>query len=88
MDMNNIDPKSPLWQLTVEEFLELQKKAFKSTQKPQYAYGLIGLANLLGCSRAKASAIKSSGILDDAIIQNGKIIIIDKEKALQLFNEK
>lgn len=88
MKHDEIDPKSPLWQLTVEEFMELQKKAIKSTQNPQYTYGLIGLANLLGCSRAKASAIKSSGILDEAIIQNGKIIIIDKEKALKLFNEK
>ena len=51
-------------------------------------YGLKGLAKILGCSVSKASEIKSSGILDEAIIQNGNIIIIDKEKALQLFAKK
>ncbi|WP_312554842.1 DUF3853 family protein [Empedobacter brevis] len=28
--------------------------------------------------------LKSSGILDDAIIQTGNLIIIDKEKVLQI----
>jgi hypothetical protein len=77
----SIDPKKPLFQLSVEEFLELQK-AYLSEKK--YEYGLKGLAKMLGCSRSKASELKSSGILDEAIIQNGKIIIIDKEKVLQL----
>jgi hypothetical protein len=54
----------------------------------KYEYGLKGLAKILGCSVSKASEIKSSGILDEAIIQNGNIIIIDKEKALQLFAKK
>lgn len=71
--------------LTVEEFLEISKKInFES----KYEYGLKGLAKILGCSVSKASEIKSSGILDEAIIQNGNIIIIDKEKALQLFAKK
>jgi hypothetical protein len=79
--MSTIDPKKPLFQLSVEEFLELQKAYW--TEK-KYEYGLKGLAKMLGCSRSKASELKSSGILDEAIIQNGKIIIIDKEKVLQL----
>ncbi|WP_343642369.1 DUF3853 family protein [Chryseobacterium sp.] len=77
----NIDLKKPLLQLTVEEFLDLQKNS--STEK-KYEYGLKGLAKMLGCSRSKASNIKSTGILDDAIVQNGNLIIIDKEKAMQL----
>ena len=77
----NIDPKKLLFQLTVEEFLSLQQS--NRTEK-KYEYGLKGLAKVLGCSRSKASELKSSGILDDAIIQNGNIIIIDVEKALQL----
>ena len=44
-----------------------------------------GLAKILGCSLSKASEVKRSGLLDDAIVQNGKIIVIDKDKALQLF---
>ena len=70
---------------TVAEFLELSKNF--STDK-KYEYGLKGLAKILGCSVSKASEVKSSGILDKAIIQNRNIIIIDKEKALQLFAKK
>lgn len=54
----------------------------------KYEYGLKGLARILGCSISKASEIKSSGILDEAIIQKGNIIIIDRKKALELFAKK
>lgn len=77
----NINPKKPLLQLTVEEFLDLQKN---NIPEKKYEYGLKGLAKTLGCSRSKAAELKSSGILDDAIIQNGHLIIIDKEKAMEL----
>ena len=79
--MKNIDPKTPLCQLTVEEFLEISK----NLAEDQYTYGLKGLANLFGCSISKASEIKSSGILDEAIIQKGNIIIINKKLAIELF---
>lgn len=83
--MKEIDPKTPIWQLTVGEFLEISSGV--SSEK-KYEYGLKGLAKILGCSVSKASEVKSSGILDEAIIQNGNIIIIDKEKALLLFGKK
>ena len=80
--MKKIDLKTPICFLTVEELLQVSK-GFNAENK--YEYGLKGLAKILGCSLSKASEIKSSGILKEAIIQNGQIIIIDKEKALQLF---
>lgn len=83
--MNDIDFKTPIWQLTVGEFLEISKGC---TPEKKYEYGLKGLAKILGCSVSKASKIKSSGILDEAIVQNGNIIIIDKEKVLKLFAQK
>lgn len=82
--MKIIDPTTPIWQLTVAEFLEVSKN-FNADKK--YEYGLKGLAKILGCSRSKASKVKSSGILDKAIIQKGNIIIIDKDKALELFGK-
>ncbi|MDM1556129.1 DUF3853 family protein [Chryseobacterium indologenes] len=85
MALKDIDLSTPIWKLTVAEFLELSKNF--STDK-KYEYGLKGLAKILGCSVSKASEVKSSGILDKAIIQNRNIIIIDKEKALQLFAKK
>lgn len=83
--MKKFDIKIPIWQLTVEEFLEILKNF---TSEKKYEYGLKGLAKILGCSVSKASEIKSSGILDNAIIQNKNIIIIDREKALELFGKK
>ena len=82
--MNCMDPKTPIWKLTVEEFLEIAKVL---NAEKKYEYGLKGIAKMLGCSLSKASEIKSSGILDEAIIQNGNIIIVDKDKALQLFGK-
>ena len=82
--MKSIDPKTPIWKLTVEEFLEIAKVL---NAEKKYEYGLKGIAKMLGCSLSKASEIKSSGILDEAIIQNGNIIIVDKDKALQLFGK-
>ena len=82
--MKRMDPKTPIWKLTVEEFLEIAKVL---NAEKKYEYGLKGIAKMLGCSLSKASEIKSSGILDEAIIQNGNIIIVDKDKALQLFGK-
>ncbi|HBV17505.1 DUF3853 family protein [Epilithonimonas ginsengisoli] len=83
--MKNIDLTTPIWQLTVEEFLQVSKNI---GYEKKYEYGLKGLAKILGCSVSKASEVKSSGLLDKAITQNGNIIIIDKEKALELFGKK
>ena len=83
--MKNIDPQTPIWKLTVEDFMEVCKEL---SSEGKYEYGLKGLAKLLGCSVSKASEIKSSGILNNAIIQRGNIIIINKEKALKLFAKK
>lgn len=47
-------------------------------------YGLKGLAKILGCSRTTASKIKNSGMIDDAISQVGKLIVIDKKKVLEI----
>jgi hypothetical protein len=41
----------------------------------------------LGCSKNHAGKLKSKGIFDEAIIQNGRKIIIDSEKALELFKD-
>ncbi|GIJ92813.1 hypothetical protein CAPN002_00310 [Capnocytophaga stomatis] len=90
----------PMPSISVGEFLDLlaerikdfsiekQSNQFgeiKKTEK-KYAYGLNGLAEVLGCSRSTASKIKQSGKIDRAIFQQGRKIIIDVDLALQLFN--
>ncbi len=92
------DKNKPIWQLTVAELESIIERKINNTtvdtttiidaSKKEYVYGIDGLANLLGCSTPQAQRFKSRGIFDDAIFQNGRTIIIEKEKALKLFNEK
>ena len=56
--------------------------------KSHLVYGLAGLAKLLGVCKSTASKIKSSGILDPAISQHGKVIVIDADLALELMKAK
>ena len=86
----------PLWQLTVGEFLELQKAATQQPEQqqphqesgtPEYVYGISGLAELLGCSKSTAANIKRSGIIDAAITQHNRTIIINASTALNLLNK-
>lgn len=54
-----------------------------SPQK-HYVYGMKGLALLLGCSLSTANRIKKSGVINSAISQKGKIIVIDADLAMDL----
>lgn len=48
------------------------------------AYGIKGIAETFGCSIPTANRIKRSGIIDDAISQVGRKIVIDTDLALRL----
>ena len=50
-------------------------------------YGIAGIAQVFGCSVPTANRIKRSGIIDDAITQIGRKIIVDADLALQLAKE-
>ncbi|MGC4128551.1 MAG: DUF3853 family protein [Bergeyella sp.] len=80
--MKDINLKSKMSELTVEEYLSLNQVKVK-----RYEYGIKGIAKIFGCSRDKAQKIKSSGDIDGALYQNGNIIVIDVERALELFAE-
>ena len=85
-----IDVDTPLFKLTVGEFLELMER----TEQPQTKvfdttigkkeYGMGGIARIFGCSLTTANKIKQSGKIDGAITQHGRTIVIDIEKALEL----
>ena len=85
----------PLWQMTgaqYKNFLEaIMPGIIVSLQSvaPQkrYVYGIEGLAKLIGKSKNTAQRLKSSGIIDDAIIQNGRTIMIDADHALELIHQ-
>lgn len=92
--------KLPLWQYTGEQFLELLDSHFvktppaptsvtsdenvATTAKRWLVYGIKGLCDLLQCSKATAIRIKNSGVIERAITQTGRKIIIDAQLALDL----
>ena len=49
-----------------------------------YVRGMKELAKALHCSTSTAQRIKSSGVIDAAISQNGKVVVIDVERALDI----
>lgn len=88
MENIHILEKKQLGDLTVQELLDVLKNTnFSNTSnknEQQYVYGITGIQQLLNCSESKAKRLKKSGIIDDAIIQNGRKIIVDKAIALEL----
>lgn len=81
--------------LTVGQLMELLDKKqapAEIKEEPEKAkrlvYGIAGIAQLFNCSMTTANRIKASGRIDKAISQHGRIIVVDAEKALVLFNNK
>ena len=56
----------------------------EGSREKRYFYGISGIAEIFGCSIPTASRIKRSGIIDDAITQVGRKIVVDADKALML----
>ncbi|OPB98961.1 hypothetical protein BAS10_04655 [Elizabethkingia meningoseptica] len=85
----------PFFSMTGSEIVELFSTVFPQQQATEildytddrYVRGIDGLKKLLKCGRTKAQSIKSSGVINDAIIQDGKIIIIDAKLALELIKK-
>jgi len=88
--------EKPLWQFTGKEHEYMLKHvlmesftsvdAEPSSQK-RYVQGYQGIASLFGCSKSTAQRIKKSGIIDDAITQVNRKILVDADLALQLVKE-
>ncbi len=74
--------------LTVGELRALLQNAIPVNNPPEskeYVYGLKGIAELFRYSYSEAYRIKRSGKIDKAIKQDGRKIITDAKKALELF---
>lgn len=86
----------PLWQLTGEQYKKLTEAIMlnllaslqgQDTSR-HLVYGIDGLAKFLGTSKSTAQRIKRSGIIDEAIAQQGRTIVIDGDKAIELMKER
>lgn len=83
--------QKPIAMMTGEELCFLIGKSVESTEKPTSQatargnyYGIEGIARVFGCSVPTANRIKKSGIIDKAITQIGRKIVVDADLALSL----
>ena len=90
MDTNKIiDDNTPIEMMTFGELKAVLmplmgiSTTVTNTER-KYGYGLRGIAQTFGCSIPTAQRIKNSGKIDGALMQCGRKIVIDVEKALEL----
>ena len=82
-----ISKDPPLSELTVGDLLDLIGAANSNLSiRAHTAHGVQGIADLFGVSYSQAKRIKASGIIDKAISQRGRTIVVDTEKALALWS--
>ena len=88
-----INKETPIAMLTVGQLMELlnSEKKQETVSKPESSkrlvYGLHGIRNLFNVSHATAFRYKET-IIKDAVSQQGRKIVVDVDKALELFNAK
>mgnify|MGYP002872126038 FL=1 len=87
--------EKPICMMSGEEFVLLLQNAEKQPAKvpakvvPErhYEHGIAGIAKIFGCSIPTANRIKKSGVIDSAITQVGRKIVVDSKLALSLAKE-
>lgn len=94
MLIQEITPETPIIQMTAGQLADYlnahsQTPATGSpaAQPPRYVYGIKGIMRLFGVSNVTAQRYKR-GLIREAVSQNGRIIVVDADRALQLFNER
>ena len=88
-----IDNNTKISELTVAELKELVRELksghTEEVAKPagRLVYGLRGIQELFGCSHKTAQHYKDH-VIQEAVSQNGRKIVVDADMALRLFNNK
>lgn len=88
----NILLQKPIAMMTGEELIFLINNACErmnvtvsnTTKQKRIFYGIEGIAKVFGCSVPTANRIKKSGVIDEAITQVGRKIVVDADLALKL----
>lgn len=84
LTMNVADLLEVLYQVT-ETKEEIKYPPVDSySNLPQFVTGIKALAQILGISVSTVSRMKADGLLDDAVFQNGKTVIFDTYKVLEI----
>ena len=87
-----INPNTRIIDLTVGELMELLGKVNdvvidNTPKEKRLVYGIAGSAQVFNCSMTTANRIKSSGKINQAISQTGRMIVIDADLALELMKK-
>ena len=91
----NYNDNTPITFLTVGQLKEVlgidddqiakqREKDAEKTDAKKYVYGIRGIRELFGVSHVTAQRFKDT-FLRDAVSQQGRIIITDVDKAMELF---
>lgn len=93
--MKKIDRNTPLVMLTLGDLLDALKGEDATNTQPvkkeipvpgkRYLHGLKGIQEHFNVSHVTAQRYKD-GILKDAVYQSGRKILVDADKAVELFN--
>lgn len=84
---------TPIAALTVADLRQLIRETTAAsvtndTRIPvRYVYGLRGIQQLFGVSHKTAQEYKD-GLIKDAVLQNGRKIIVDVDHAIELFGRR
>lgn len=86
--------QTPVWMMTGEQLAFLMTNLSlltnkrddepKQTKPKNVVYGIKGIAETFGCSISTANRIKRSGVIDGAVTQVGRKIVVDRDLALEL----
>jgi hypothetical protein len=87
--------QKPVAMMTGEELVFMLKHSLPSSETKSspadsgehFVYGINGIAKLFGCSVPTANRIKKSGVINDAITQVGRKIVVEAQLALKLVKE-
>ena len=87
------DDTTPIAALTVADLktlirdLETHQPIQTKTSSDNYVYGIRGIEKLFGVSHRTAQYYKDH-VIRDAVMQNGRKIVVNVDRALELFNER
>ena len=93
--MKNYDDETPIVMLTVGQLnalinekveVDSKQESFDGSGEESYVHGLSGIRRLFNVSHATAQRYKNT-ILKEAVMQNGRKIIVDRNKAIELFKQ-
>lgn len=89
----SVQDTTMLSELTVADlkklFREFQSEKIEEVNTPtgRLVYGLRGIQDLFNCSHKTAQYYKDF-VIQEAVSQNGRKIVVDADLALKLFNER